>query len=181
VGDLTVYARYAVFRDPANNNWLTPGLAVTAPTGPTNFAGITAPSPVPHTTILQPFGAYLWNFGNLYLQGFSSVYTPAQHTASPTFFFNDVGIGYFVYSAPAGNRLLTGVAPTFEVHVADPLNYRGAVSASNPFGAFDLVDLGVGLNVLMGARSRLGVGIVTPVTGPKPFNTEAIVQFRVRF
>jgi hypothetical protein len=95
-------------------------------------------------------------------------------------FFNDIGVGYFLYRAPV-NRLISGVAPTFEVHVTDPLNFRGSITDSNPFGAFDIVDLGVGLNVLLGARSRMGIGIVTPVTGPRPFTVEALAQFRVSF
>jgi len=181
IGDLSVYARYALYRDSANNNWVSGGLAVTAPTGPINFAGISGPSPAPNTTVLQPFGSALWNFGNLYVQGFTSVYTPTDHASSPVYFFNDIGVGYFLYRAPVANRWLTGVAPTFEVHVADPLNYRGPITASNPFGAFDIVDLGAGMNVLMGARSRLGFGVVTPVTGPRPFNLEALVQFRMSF
>jgi len=181
IGDLSVYARYALYRDSANNNWVSGGLAVTAPTGPNNFAGISGPSPAPNTTVLQPFGAVLWNFGNLYVQAFTSLYTPTDHASSPLLVFNDIGVGYFLYRAPVANRFLTGVAPTFEVHVADPLNYRGPITASNPFGAFDIVDMGAGVNVLMGARSRLGFGVVTPVTGPRPFNLEALMQFRMSF
>jgi hypothetical protein len=181
LGDLSVFARYALYGDLRNNNWITAGLAVTAPTGSTNFAGFDAPSPISNTAILQPFGAYLWNFGNLYVQGFTSVYTPTDHASSPVLFFNDIGVGYFLYRAPVANRLLTGVAPTFEVHVTDPLNFRGPITASNPFGAFDIVDLGAGLNVLLRARSRLAIGVVTPVTGPRPFTIEALAQFRVRF
>jgi hypothetical protein len=181
LGDLSLFARYALYGDRANNNWISGGLAVTAPTGSSNFAGIDAPSPVANTTILQPFGSYLWNFGNLYVQGFISIYTPTDHGSSPVLLFNDIGIGYFVYRAPVADRWLTGVAPTFEVHVTDPLNFRGPITASNPFGAFDVVDLGVGLNVLLRARSRLGIGVVTPVTGPRPFTIEALAQFRVRF
>jgi hypothetical protein len=30
-------------------------------------------------------------------------------------------------------------------------------------------------------RSTLAVGLVTPVTGPKPFNLEALVQFNLLF
>jgi hypothetical protein len=181
MGDVSVYARYALFRDDNRNNWITGGLAATAPTGPTNFAGITAVNVVPHTTIIQPFGAYLWNYGRLYVLGFTSLYTPSDTNGGPILLFNDIGVGYFLFRAPLPNRFLTGVAPTVEVHVADPLTDRGPISAGNPIGAFDLVDLGFGLNVLLGGRSRLAAGIVTPVTGPRPFNTEAIVQFRVLY
>src|SRR4029077_13139895 len=100
------------------------GLALTVPSGPNNFAGISELSPAPHTTIFQPFGSFLWNFGNFYIQGFTSLYTPAEHSASPLLVFNDVGIGYFVYRAPVASRLVNAVAPTFEVHVADPLTFR---------------------------------------------------------
>jgi hypothetical protein len=181
IGDLSAYARYALYRDDNRNNWITGGLAVTAPTGPTNFAGISAINVVPHTTILQPFGAYLWNYGRLYVLGFTSLYTPSDTNGGPILLFNDIGVGYFLFRTPLPNRFLTGVAPTVEVHVADPLNDRGPTSAANPIGAFDLVDLGFGLNVLFAGRSRLAAGVVTPVTGPRPFNVEALVQFRMLF
>jgi hypothetical protein len=181
LGDLSVFARYALYRDSANNNWITGGLAVTAPTGSTNFADFSAPSPISNTAVLQPFVSYLWNFGNLYVQGFSSVYTPTDHSSSPVLLFNDIGVGYYLYRAPVANRWISAVAPTFEVHVTDPLNFRGPITASNPFGAFDVVDLGAGVNVFLRARSRLGIGIVTPVTGPRPFTIEALAQFRVSF
>jgi hypothetical protein len=181
LGDLSAYARYALFRDDLGNNWVSAGLAVTAPTGPSNFAGIDAVSPVVHTTYLQPFLGYLWNFGNWYVQGFSSVDTPANSHGGPTLFLNDLGVGYFVYRSSERGRFLRGIVPTLEVHVADPLTDRGGLTAANPVGAFDIVDLGIGLNVLLLGQSRLAVGVVTPVTGPRPFNTETIVQLRLRF
>src|SRR4029077_10556025 len=46
LGDLTAYARYALYRDERNNNWLSAGLAATVPSGPSTFGGINAVSPV---------------------------------------------------------------------------------------------------------------------------------------
>jgi hypothetical protein len=38
-----------------------------------------------------------------------------------------------------------------------------------------------GVNVLLGMNSTLGVAVGTPVTGPRPFDVEAVVTFNVRF
>jgi hypothetical protein len=178
-GDLTCYFRYALWRDRANDNWLTAGLAVTAPTGPSTIAGIDAPS-ILHSTLLQPYLGYLWNFGNVYIQGFLAVDTPTD-TRDVTLIYNDVGLGYFLYRTRDRSRLLTAVAPTAELHISDPLNHRGPLSATNPLASFDIVDIGLGANIELFGRSRLGLEVVSPLTGPRPFTIEALAQFRIRF
>jgi hypothetical protein len=183
VGDLSLIFRYALYRDDERDNWLTTGLAVTAPTGPRNLGGITISTipgrEFPHSTILQPFVAYLWNVGDFYLQGFSALDTPTDDR-DVVFVFNDIGIGYFVYRTTAP-RFLTAVAPAFEVHVTNPTNHLGKETFANPLQTSNIVDLGLVANLELNHRSRLSFGVVTPVTGPKPFNTEALVQFRVRY
>jgi len=179
VGDLTCYFRYALWRDVANDNWLTAGLAVTAPTGPSSIAGIDAPS-ITHSTLLQPYLGYLWNFGNYYQQGFLAVDTPTD-TRDVTLLYNDVGLGYFLYRTPDRSRLLTAVAPTVELHVSDPVNHRGPLSLANPLASFDIVDIGLGANIELFGRSRLALEVVSPLTGPRPFTIEALAQFRIRF
>jgi hypothetical protein len=178
IGDLTCYFRYALWRDRANDNWLTAGLAVTAPTGPSTIAGFNAPS-ITHSTILQPYIVYLWNFGHVYLQGFFSVDTPTD-PKDVILAYNDVGLGYFLYRTRDASRFLTAIAPTVEVHVSDPFNHRGPPSTDNPLASFDMVNIGLGVNILLG-RSRLALEVVSPLTGPKPFNIEALAQFRIRF
>jgi hypothetical protein len=179
LGDLTVVGRYALYRDSANDNWITAGLAITTPSGPSTIAGIGAPS-ITHSTLFQPFLGYLWNFGDFYLQGFFAVDTPSD-SRDPTLLFNDVGLGYFLYRSADPTRWVRAIAPTFEVHVSNPLNHPGPIGPADPLAASNLVDLGFAANFALARRSWLAVGLVTPVTGPKPFSTEALVQFRVRY
>src|SRR5262249_41978556 len=119
---------------------------------------------------------YLWSPGQFYLEGFSSVAVPTD-SRDVTLLFNDIGIGYVLYRGPAG-QLISGVAPTFEAHVSTPLNNPGA-------GALvtlpDLVVLTEGGHRDLSGTSRLTVGVAEPVTGPRVFDVEAIVQFNWRF
>ena len=179
LGDLTAYGKYALWWDQANDNWLTLGLAVTFPTGPSAIAGIDAVT-ISHSTIFQPYLAGLWNFGNIYLQGFFSVDTPTD-SRDVTLLYSDLGIGYFLYRSFDWSRFLTALAPTVEVHSSNPVNHRGPPSLDNPLSSFDLVDVGLGANVQFRGRYWLAVEAVTPVTGPKPFTIEALAQFRIRF
>jgi hypothetical protein len=178
VGDLSVILKYALYRDPEQDNYFTAGLAVTAPTGPGSFAGVGNTDQV-HATTLQPFVAWLWNGGDWYFQGFSAIDVPTS--ADVTLLFNDVGVGYYLYRNPNPDAILTAIAPTLEVHVNTPLNHRGRLTVDNPTGTSDVVDLTAGVNVELFDRARLAVGVVTPVTGPKPFDVEIMAQFRLRF
>jgi hypothetical protein len=77
--------------------------------------------------------------------------------------------------------VLTGVAPTLELHLNDPLNHRGVLRFADPAGTPDVVDLTAGMNFVLCQRARLALGVVTPLTGPKPFDVEAIGQFRLLY
>ena len=99
--------------------------------------------------------------------------------------FNDLGVGYFVYRDRSEDSLITAVAPTFEVHIDTPL--RQADPNADQFGATDslrvnnVVDLTFGSTFEILNRATLGTGVVVPVTGPKPFDVEAIAQLNYRF
>jgi hypothetical protein len=177
-GDLTVILKYAFLRDPAGT-CLSGGLAVTAPTGPSAFAG-SDQIPSLHSTRLQPFLAFYCGRGDFYVQGFSSIDVPTD-SRDVTVWYNDLGVGYWLLRRPDPDLVLTGLAPTLEVHVNNPLTHRGVLGFTDPAGTPDVVDLTAGLNVLLCQRARLAVGVVAPLTGPKPFDVEAITQFRVAF
>ena len=179
LGDLTAFCRYALWRDEASDNWLTAGLAITVPTGPSAIAGIDAPT-ISHSTIFQPYVGALWNFGSIYLQGFFAVDTPTD-SRDVTLLYSDLGIGYFLYRSWDPGRLLTALAPTVEVHSSNPVNHRGLPSLENPLASFDFVDIGLGANVQFRGRFWLALEAVTPVTGPRPFTIEALAQFRIHF
>jgi hypothetical protein len=181
VGDLTVIFKYAFWRNRETGSALSAGLAVTAPTGPDAFAGQETFRTF-HNTVLQPYGGYLWRSGDFYLHGFIAVDVPTDSN-DVTFLFNDVGIGYYLYRAQeseCGSRFLTGVVPTFEVHVNTPLNHRGVFNPDDLAGSPDIVNLTMGGTLEFGRRASLALGFITPVTGPKPFDYEIMTMFQLR-
>jgi hypothetical protein len=99
--------------------------------------------------------------------------------------FNDLGVGYYVYRDRSEESLMTAIAPTFEVHIDTPL--RQADRNVDQFGAADgirvdnVVDLTFGATFEFLNHATLGTGVLVPVTGPKPFDVEAIAQLDYRF
>jgi hypothetical protein len=172
-GDVTLVLKYAFLNDRVGGDVLAAGLAVTVPTGP----GL----PLPlggdlHSTLLQPWFGYLWNFDRFYVEGFSSLVVPTD-ARDVTLLFNDVGTGYVLYRA-GGDRLISAVVPTVEAHVTTPLNHRDDTSLLT---VPDLVVLTAGSHIDIGRSATLTVGVATPVTGPRVFDVEALVQFNYRF
>ncbi len=171
-GDLGVLFNYAFYLDLNKGNVLSGGLLVTLPTGPaidTTIGNV-------HSTALQPFVGYRWNWSDFYVIGFTSLAVPTD-ARDVTYFFNDVGIGYWIYRA-APDRLISGIAPTVEAHVSTPLNHR---QFTDPVYGFNEVDMTAGVNIGLRRNSILTFGVATPVTGPRPFGIEAIAQFNFRF
>jgi hypothetical protein len=178
-GDLSIILKYAAWRDCESGDLVSVGLAVTTPTGPNAFAGSHQVTPL-HSTTLQPYVGYIWNWDDFYLHGFTSIDVPTD-SRDVTILYDDVGIGYHLYRAADPGRWLTGVVPTFEVHVNTPLNHRGSLRPGDAAGTPDVVDLTLGTWLEFGDRARLGAAVAAPVTGPRPFDVEAIVHFELRF
>jgi hypothetical protein len=178
-GDLSIILKGILFQDTEMNYLISGGLVVTVPTGPVALAGPGFALDVFHNTQLQPFLGFLWTRDNFFLQGFLSVDVPTDSN-DVTFMFNDWGVGYFVYRDRDNDRFLTGVAPTVEVHVNDPLNHRNP-SNDCLFGLPDWVDITGGITFEFNRRSTLAIGVSAPVTGPKPYAMEAISQLNIRF
>jgi hypothetical protein len=179
LGDLTIYGKYILKLDPATGSLLSAGIAVTPPTGPNNFAGAKYISAI-HSTSVQPFIGYIWNWNRFYLHGFSALDTPTS-LRDVTLVYNDVGIGYFLIRETDPDIFLTALAPTFEVHVNTPLTHRDWANSKDPAGTPDSVNLTYGLNAEFFRRGVLTFGFVTPVTGPRPFNYEVIALFNLYF
>jgi len=176
IGDLTIVLKYAPFMNRETGSLFSGGLAITVPTGPDSFAGSGTVFDCKHTTVLQPYIGFIWRVDNWFLHGFSAVDVPMA-SEEVTLFLNDLGVGYLI--SRGQDRLITAIAPTFEAHVNTPLNHRGAFNG--PDGTPDWVDLTAGTTFQFGSRSTLAIGAVTPVTGPKPFDIEAMVQLNFRF
>jgi hypothetical protein len=175
VGDLSIILKYAFINNRETGNVISAGLVVTVPTG-ANFL----PEGVPdiNPTLLQPFVGAIYNIGDFYLQGFSSIVVPTD-SQDVTLWLNDIAVGWFLYRSRDCDRLVTAIVPTLEAHITTPLNHRNALT--DPIPGIDIVDLTGGVTVGLGSRSTLGLGVVTPLTGPKPFDVEAQAYFNFRF
>ncbi len=170
--DLTIIGKYAFYLDRTTGNVFSGGLAITAPTGPQ----ITSIDGDFHSTLIQPWLGYIWNFDRFYLQAFHSIVVPTDER-DVTLLFNDVGVNYWLYRG-ASDRFLSFIVPTVEAHVTTPLNQRGAGTAI--YCPDEVVFTG-GVHFGLFRYSTLSFGVATPITGPRLYNVEAFVQFNRRF
>jgi hypothetical protein len=95
-----------------------------------------------------------------------------------TVFWNDVGAGFWLYQAAMPQTLIQAMIPTLKVHVNTPQDYRGAFDT--PIGFPDVVNLTSGFYVLL-PRGVLGVAAGTPLSWPRPYSTEFIATYSLRF
>lgn len=179
IGNLTMILKYLIYKDQQNDA-LSAGLALTVPSGPSGFAGADQFS-TPNPTIFQPFIGYRVGLGDWFIHGFFAGDFPTDQN-DVTMFYTDVGVGYFLLRRPrCSDSLLTAVVPTFEVHVNDPLNHRGAFNGADLVGTADVVNLTTGITFELNHRSTFTFGVVVPVTGPKPYDIEALAQVNWSF
>jgi hypothetical protein len=180
LGDLSLILKYALYNDHSTGDVVSTGLLLTVPTGD-NLR--TLDERIINPVLGEPFAGFIWNSQRVYVQGFSSICF-ALGPSDVTHWFNDLGVGYWLYRAEAGDRLLKGVVPTFEVHVDTPLNHRDGFQPgpdTRPLIGVDVVDLTAGVHVVFGHNSTLTVGGCVPVTGPLLNDFEIIAQLNVRF
>jgi hypothetical protein len=178
IGDLSVILKYAFWRNRETGSLVSGGLAVTVPTGPSSFADSSVTTF--HNTVLQPWLGFIWNIGDFYVHGFSALDLPTDPN-DVTFWFNDVGVGYYLYRSPGTDRWITAIAPTVELHLSDPLNHQGSFQLSVPAASSDVLDITAGVTFELRQRATLALAVVTPVTGPKPFSWEFMVQLNYSF
>jgi hypothetical protein len=170
VGNLTVFAKLILWQDQTGRNLVSGGLAVTAPNGPTRFAG--SPSAFGFRDAqIQPFLGYIFATDHWYFQGFEAIDVPTDPN-DVTMQYNDLGIGYFLYRDPNPSAFLSAITPTFETHINIPLNHVGVFRQNDPAGTPNVVDLTYGVNFLFRRTALLTAAFVNPVTGPRPFSYE---------
>jgi hypothetical protein len=178
INQLNVFVKYAFWQNEDRSQLLSGGLSIGAPTGPGSFAGanwLTDQNP----TYLQPFFGLYYYKNRFFFQGFTSIEVPLDTNAA-TMLYNDYAIGYVLYQNEDRNASLSGIAPVFEVHVNTPLNHRG-VDYFDPWSVPDYVAFTYGTTFLLGERTRLLTGLVTPVTGPRVFDFEAVAMLNIYF
>src|SRR5262249_33558307 len=110
------------------------------------------------------------------IQAFHSVVVPTD-SRDVTMFFNDIGLNYWLYRNEA-ERGLRFIVPMAEIHVTTPLNHRGM---DGPIFVPDLVVFTGGLHIGIGSNTVMSLGVATPLSGPRVFNTEAFLQLNWRF
>jgi hypothetical protein len=178
-GDITAIAKVVLLENRATGNLLSAGIAVTFPTAdsPQANAGI------PVTTFVQPFVGGILSWGDLFVQGFTSVTLPVAHQEAIVL-FNDIGVGYFVYRDKSHSGWLTAIAPTLELHIITPLRqseFAEEFESIEDLRLHDVVDVTLGTTFEFVNRATLGIGVVTPLTGPRPFDVAALAQLNWRF
>jgi hypothetical protein len=178
VGDLSLISKYAIYDDRETGNLFSTGLALTLPTGTSNFAGNRTVTNL-HFMSFAPFVGYIWTKDRFFFQGFNSINVPTN-SQDVTFLFNDFAIGYYVLRSENPTDFLTALAPTFETHINTPLNHRGGY-LKDIAGTPDVVDLTLGMNAFFRERTKTAIGVVTPVTGPRPFSVEVMANISIRF
>jgi hypothetical protein len=105
--------------------------------------------------------------------GFTSLVIPTD-SRDVTLLFTDVGAGILVYKSPDG----AWVAPTAEIHVTTPLNHR---NGNGVLTVPDLVVLTQGVQCGLANGTSIAVGVAVPISGPRPFDWEALVQVNFRY
>jgi hypothetical protein len=164
-GNLSLITKYAFINDTTTGNVLAGGLSLVLPTE--------TGEPESRPVLFQPFLGGVYNWGNFYLQGFTSVIIPTD-SRDPTLFYNDIGVGYFLYRNP--NFLIRGIVPTLEWHITTPAHVHNEDENSDTW-----VTLTPGVHLQVGQTTTITLGASVPVTGPKPFDVEGIAQLNFRF
>ena len=172
-GDLSILLKYA-WLDTKAGDVVSTGLVVTVPTGP-NFT--LADGTSLHPVILQPYVGGLVNLDRFYFHGFTSLAAPTD-VRDAVLLFNDLGIGYRFYQGRE-TAVLSYVIPTVEAHIDTPLSHRGSQRLG--VAALDEVIFTYGVHLGLFKKTQLSLGIATPVTGPLPFDLEALAELNWRF
>ncbi len=178
IGDITLIGKYAFLNDPRTGNVISGGLAITPPTGNFSMGFDFTKNEKIHSTLVQPFLGGQWMLGGgLFVQGFSSLAIPTDDRDA-TFWFNSVGLGYYLYRGWSPIQAITGVVPTVELHFNTPMNHRddGAPQKLDP-----IVNLTAGVHIELYHNALLGLAIGTPLTTPRPYDVEGIASFNWRF
>ena len=177
MGNLTIFGKYILGQNTQTGSLVSACWAISPQTGPGRFAGAPYLFPL-NSTYFQTCIAYIYNYKKWYLQGFSGMSFPANSNDT-TMVYNDVALGYFVFRNQDSNAWLTALAPTVELHVNNPLNHRDPFNRFDLAGSTDTVDFTFGLNFGIRNTAVLTVAFATPVSSPKPFDSEAILMLNI--
>jgi hypothetical protein len=168
-GDVTTVFKFALVKE--TDRVFSVGLATTFPTG----QAIAGDDGSIRAVLFQPFVGFYRGYGDFFVQGFTSL-VASTSSQDPTLLFNDYAVGYRVWRGADGSS----ISPVLEVHVATPLDNHSVDDFSGLYVP-DLLSFTGGVHFGMGRYATLSIGCNVPVTGPKPYNAEAIVELNYRF
>ena len=174
-GDVTLVTKYAFYDDRTTGNLISGGLLVTLPTGEATFS--TNNSAI-HSTIYQPWTGFIYNFGDTFVHGFSSITIPSDRR-DVTAWYNDLGVGYWLRKEQR-DHFFHGIVPTAELHLGTPLR-SGSLTDFDRAHMSDYLSLVGGVNFVFGRNSTIGIAAGAPVIGPKPWQFESHVSINFRF
>jgi hypothetical protein len=177
LGNLTIFGKYILCQNPRTGSLISALFAITPETGPGRFAGAPYVFPL-NSTYFQPALGWIYNLNRWYFQGFSGFTFPANPN-DVSLIYNDIGIGYFLVRNQDPHAFFTAIAPTFECHINNPINHRDWFNRFDLAGSPDVVDLTFGLNFGIRNTAVLTAAFVTPVTSPRPFDSEAILMLNI--
>ncbi len=176
-GNLTIFGKYILAQNVRTGSLVSACWAISPQTATGRFAGAPYLFPL-NSTYFQTCIAYIYNYNNWYFQGFSG-FSFSANSNDVSMVYNDLAVGYFLLRDPDSSRLLTALAPTFELHVNNPLNHRDPFNRLDLAGTPDSVDFTFGLNFGFRNTAVLTAAFVTPVSSPKPFDSEAILMLNI--
>jgi hypothetical protein len=177
LGNLSIFAKYILAQNVQTGSLISACWAITPQTAPGRFAGAPYLFPL-NSTYFQPCLAFIHNYNRWYFQGFTG-FNFAMNPNDVSLYYSDIGVGYYLIRNPDPRAWLWALAPTFEVHVNSPVNHRDWFNRSDIAGTPDSVDFTFGLNFGIGRSAILTTAFVTPVTAPRPFDSEAVVMLNV--
>lgn len=176
-GNLTIFSKYILAQNTSTGSLISACWAITPQTATGSFA--VAPYLLPlNSTYFQTCLAYIYKHNKWYFQGFSGFSFP-MNPDNVSMVYNDIGVGYFLVQNQDPDAWLTALAPTFELHVNNPVNHRDPFNRFDPAGTPDSVNLTFGLNFGFRNTAVLTTAFVTSVSSPKPFDSEAIVMLNI--
>jgi hypothetical protein len=177
IGDLSLIGKYVLRENYDRGNLLTLGAVVTVPTS-SNFPNLGITSQF-DTVVLQPWLGSVFNFENFYIQTITSLAVPTD-SEQTTFLFNSLGINYRLYRSDSDDATIRFIVPTIEGHLTTPLNNR-TPSATSSIIFPDIFVSTFGAHVGLGRRTVLTTAIGVPLTGPRPFAFEGVLQLNLLF
>ena len=179
INNFSVYTKFLFYSNQETKTFASWGVAGTIPTGPQSFGGANYVRNYNNFDI-QPYLGFQKSWDKFYFLAFEAVNVPLN-SHDVTTLYNDYSLGYFIFRSQDKSSFIQAIAPTLELHVNVPLNHRNIYNFNDKAGSADVVDFTYGLNVFFRERAQLGLGVVTPVSGPRPFSLEALAFLNFYF